>query len=65
VIEVAHNLLIAGLAFLALAIFCAVALITDYLFDGAARWIWPGIIAVVIAVLWFLRPLLRSDSSGP
>ena len=65
VIEVAHNLLIAGLAFLALAILGAVTLITDYLFDGAARWIWPGIIAVVIAGLWFIRPLLRSDSSGP
>jgi hypothetical protein len=65
VIEVAHRLTIAGLVFLAFAILLAVALITDFLFDGAARWIWPGIIAVVIAVLWFLRPLLRSDSSGP
>ena len=58
-------LLIAGLAFLALAIILAVALITDFLFDGAARWIWPGIIALVIAVLWFVRPLARTDSSGP
>jgi hypothetical protein len=51
--------------FLALAIVGAVALITDYLFDGAARWIWPALIAVVIAVLWFIRPALRSESSGP
>jgi uncharacterized protein DUF6328 len=65
VIEVAHRLTIAGLVFLALAILCAMVLITDYLFDGAARWIWPGLVAVVIAVLWFLRPLLRTGSSGP
>jgi Family of unknown function (DUF6328) len=65
VIDVAHKLTIAGLAFLALAILGAVALITDLLYDGAARWIWPALVAVVIVVLWFLRPLLRSDSSGP
>jgi Family of unknown function (DUF6328) len=65
VIEVAHRLTIAGLVFLALAILLAMTLITDFLFDGAARWIWPGIIAVVIAVLWFIRPALRSGSSGP
>ena len=65
VIEVAHNLTIAGLVLLALAIICAVALITDILFDGAARWVWPALVAVVIAVLWFLRPALRSESSGP
>jgi uncharacterized protein DUF6328 len=65
VIESANSLLIAGLVFLAMAIVLAVALITDYLFDGAARWIWPAIVAVVIAGLWFARPLARSNSSGP
>ena len=64
-IEVAQRLTIGGLVFLALAILCAISLITDYLFDGAARWFWPALIAVVIAVLWFIRPLLRTDSSGP
>jgi hypothetical protein len=65
VIETANGLLIAGLVFLALAIVAAVALITDYLFNGAARWIWPALVAVVIIGLWFARPLARSDSSGP
>jgi len=65
IIETANNLLIAGLVFLALAIVGAVALITDFLFDGTARWIWPAIVALVIAGLWFVRPLARSDSSGP
>jgi len=65
VIEVAHHLTIAGLVFLALAIVLAVALITDFLFGGAARWIWPALVGVVIVVLWFIRPALRSESSGP
>jgi hypothetical protein len=65
VIESANTFLIAGLVFLALAIILAVTLITDYLFDGALRWIWPGIVALVIAVLWFVRPIARQGSSGP
>jgi FtsH-binding integral membrane protein len=65
VIEVAHKLTIAGLVFLALAIIGAVTLITDFLYGGAGRWIWPGLVAVVIAVLWFIRPALRTGSSGP
>jgi hypothetical protein len=65
VIESANALLIAGLVFLSLAIVGAVTLITDYLYDGALRWIWPALIAVVVAALWFVRPLARSDSSGP
>ena len=65
VIESANTLLIAGLVFLALAIVGAVTLITDYLFDGGARWIWPALVALVTAVLWFVRPIARTDSSGP
>ena len=65
VIESANALLIAGLVFLSLAVVGAVALITDFLYDGPARWIWPALIAVVLGVLWFARPLARSDSSGP
>jgi hypothetical protein len=65
IIEVAHKLTIAGLVFLALAILGAMSLITDFLYDGAARWIWPALVTVVIAVLWFVRPLARSGSSGP
>jgi len=65
VIDSANKLLITGLAFLALAFILAVMLITDYLFDGAARWIWPSLVAIVIAALWFVRPLARKGSSGP
>jgi hypothetical protein len=66
IIESSNRLLIAGLVFLALAILGAVVLVTDFLFDGAAVWIYPGLMALVLVVLWFVRPLARGDaSSGP
>jgi hypothetical protein len=65
IIESANRLAIAGLAFLAAAMACAMLLITDVLYDGARVWIYSGIAALIVASLWFLRPLLRTESSGP
>jgi hypothetical protein len=65
VIESANLLMIVGLVFLALAIVGAVMLITDYMFGLGGQWYWPALVALVLATLWFARPLLRSDSSGP
>jgi Family of unknown function (DUF6328) len=65
VIESANSLMIAGLVFLALAIIGAVLLITDYMFGIGGHWYWPALVAIVLVALWFARPLLRSDSSGP
>jgi hypothetical protein len=65
VIESAHRLMLAGLVFLSLAIVGAVVLITDYLFGLSGSWYWPALVALVLVALWFVRPLLRSDSSGP
>ena len=65
IIESANRMTIAGLVLLAAAMVCAVLLITDVLFDGARVWIYSGAFAVAIAGLWFLRPLLRTESSGP
>jgi|SRR5215203_5266457 len=59
IIESANRLLIAGLVALGAAIVGAVVLITDFLFDGAIVWIYPAAIAVLLVVLWFIRPLLR------
>jgi hypothetical protein len=65
-VETANTMLIAGLVVLSVAITGAVLLISDILFDGIRVWLYTGALAVVIAGLWFARPLLRGDeSSGP
>jgi hypothetical protein len=65
-IETANTYLIVGLVFLGLAIVLAVILITDFLYDGAIVWISPLIAGLLLAALWFGRPLARGDrSSGP
>jgi cobalamin synthase len=68
IVESSNRLLIWGLVFLALAIVGAVTLITDYIFGLDSQWYWPLLVAVLIAVLWFGRPLVRhvrGVSSGP
>ena len=68
IIESSNRLLIAGLVFLAFAIIGAISLITDYLFDLGGHWYWPLAIALLLIVLWFIRPLVRHVrglSSGP
>ena len=65
IIETANRLCIIGLAFLAAAMVGVVLLITDVLYDGARVWIISGAFALLITALWFIRPLLRSESSGP
>jgi Family of unknown function (DUF6328) len=67
-IESANALMIAGLAFLAIAIGAAFLLITDVLFDGARVWIYSVVVWLIILGLWFVRPLqrhARGASSGP
>ena len=68
IVESANELMIAGLAFLAIALGCSVLLITDLMFDGARVWIYTGAVVTIIVALWFVRPLLRharGKSSGP
>ena len=68
VIESAHRMAIAGLAFLAIAMSAAFLLITDLLFDGARVWIYSAVVWAVLLGLWFVRPLgrhMRGRSSGP
>jgi hypothetical protein len=59
VIESANTYLIAGLVFLAVAMVLAIALITDYLYDDWIVWAAPLAVALLLAVVWFARPLLR------
>jgi hypothetical protein len=68
IVESANRLMIGGLVFLAIALSCSVLLITDLMFGGARVWIFSGAMALVIAGLWFGRPIARQrrgESSGP
>ena len=65
IVESANRYMIAGLVFLGIAIVLAIATVTDYLYDSWVVWAAPGLIGLLLASIWFLRPLLRSESSGP
>jgi Family of unknown function (DUF6328) len=65
IIATANGYLITGLALLAIGIVAALVCLTDFVYGGAATWIWPGAVAVILVTLWFVRPLLRRNSSGP
>jgi len=60
IIESANRMMIAGLAFLAVALAGSVLLITDIMFDGVRVWIYSALMALVIVGLWFIRPLARA-----
>jgi hypothetical protein len=65
IVTVSNRYLIAGIALLAVGIVAALMCLTDFLYGGLATWIWPGLIAIALLWLWFVRPLLRGRSSGP
>jgi len=64
-IESASRLMLAGLVALTVALSSSVLLITDLMFDGVRVWLYSAVVALLIVGLWFVRPALRSDSSGP
>ena len=64
VIETAHKYTIAGLVFLALAIVGALVMITDVLYNGAAVFVFPAVVALLLAGIWFARPLLRGRAKA-
>jgi hypothetical protein len=59
IIESANKYLIAALIALAVAIILAIAVVTDFLWNGWVVWLFPGLLAALIAGIWFLRPLAR------
>jgi magnesium-transporting ATPase (P-type) len=65
IVESASRYMIAGLVFLAIAIVLAIAMVTDFLYDHWITWAAPLAIALALTGLWFARPLLRRESSGP
>jgi hypothetical protein len=65
IIESANRFLIAGLVFMGIAIVLAITMVTDFLYDHWIVWAAPSAIGLALAVVWFIRPLLRRESSGP
>ena len=65
IVESANKFLIAGLAFMGTAIVLAIAMVTDFLYDHWIVWVAPLAIAGALAGVWFIRPSLRRESSGP
>jgi hypothetical protein len=59
IIETANKYLIAGLAFLAVALVLALAVVTDFLYDGIVVWLGPLVLGLLVVGLWFARPLMR------
>jgi hypothetical protein len=64
IIRTANQYLIASLVLLAIGMVAALVCLTDFIYGGAHTWIWPVAIALLLGVLWFVRPLLRGRSSG-
>jgi hypothetical protein len=64
IIESASRYMIAGLVFLALAIVLAIAMVTDFLYDHWITWAAPLAIALALVGVWFVRPLLRGNTSS-
>src|SRR3954453_11138187 len=59
IIESANKYLIAALVALAVALVLAIAVVTDFLWDGWAVWVFPGLLLALILGIWFVRPLAR------
>ena len=64
IVESANTYLIAGLACLAVALVLALIMVTDFLFDHWIVVAGPAMIALLLALLWFIRPLFRNGRSG-
>jgi hypothetical protein len=59
IVKVGNRLAVAGLAFLALAMTAAIALVTDVVFDAATAVVCAALVGGMFLVLWFASPLRR------
>ena len=57
VVNTANRLMIAGLAVFALAMTCAVLLVTHYLFGGTTAFVITAVVLLAFALVWFALPL--------
>ena len=59
IVQVGNRLTIAGLGVLSLAMTCAIALVTDFVFGSATAIVTSSVVALAFTSLWFLLPLRR------
>ena len=59
VVKIGNRLTIAGLLVLAVAMTCAVALVTHYLFGPATAIVTTAVAVLAFSTIWFVAPLLR------
>jgi hypothetical protein len=59
IVRTANRLAIAGLSTLAIALTCAIAFVTDFVFGSTAATVTGVVAALVFALLWYLLPLRR------
>lgn len=62
VVEIANRLMIAGLAVFAIAMTCAVLLVTHYLFGGVTAIVTTVVVGASFAAIWFAVPLAHWHS---
>jgi hypothetical protein len=65
VVRIANRLMVAGLCVFALAMTCAVLLVTHYLFGALTAWITTAVVATLFASVWFALPLSRCRRMDP
>jgi hypothetical protein len=63
VVSVGNRLTIAGLVVLAVAMTCAIALVTGYLFGTATAVVTAAIAVLAFSTVWFVVPLWRRRAS--
>jgi len=64
IVTTGNRLMLAGLAFLALSMTCAIALVIDVVFGAATAVVCAALIGALFAVLWCIVPAVRVLRKG-
>ena len=64
IVQLSNKLLIAGLAFLSIAIVAVTCLITDFIYGGSAVVAYTVGVAIMFVVLWYAIPLVLRWRGG-
>lgn len=64
VVKAGNRLTIAGLIVFAVAMTCAITLVTHYLFGAAAAIVTTAAAVLAFSLIWFVIPLLRRRAAG-